>query len=102
MNVIAERYAFRKRNRSSTESTAEYVAVLRGLTVNCQFGALTNELIRYQVVECATHGCLRERFLYDSKLTMESVLSQAEAYEASQQQATMMIGSPSQHIPDVT
>ena len=44
--MIAERYAFRKRNRSSTESTAEYVAVLRGLTVNCQFGALTDELIR--------------------------------------------------------
>ena len=101
VNVIAERYTFRQQKRSSTESTAEYVAALRGLTVNCQFGALTDELIRDQVVECTTHRCLRERFLQDSKLTLESVLSQAEAYEASQRQATIMTGSPSQNIPDV-
>ena len=101
MNVIAERYTFRQRKQSSTESIEEYVAALRGLTVNCQFGALTDELIRDQVVECTTHRCLRERFLQVFKLTLESVLSQGEAYEASQRQAKMMTGSPSQHIPDV-
>ena len=52
VNVIAERYTFRQRKQASSESTAEYVAVLRGLTTNCQFGTLTDELIRDQVVEC--------------------------------------------------
>ena len=79
VNVIAELYTFHQRKQSSTESTA-----LRGFIVNCQFGALTHKLIRDQVVECTTHRCLCERFLQDSKLTLESVLSQAEAYEVSQ------------------
>ena len=55
VNVIAERYAFRQRRQSPSETTAEYVAALRGLTANCQFGSLTGELIRDQVVEWTVH-----------------------------------------------
>lgn len=98
-NVTAERYTFRHIGHASDESRAEYVAVLRGLAGNCQFGSLTDELIRDQVAECTLHPRLRNRFLQDSKLTLDTMLSQAEVYETSQRLASMMTGSSS-HEPN--
>ena len=36
--VIAQRYHFNKRNQGATESIADYVAALRKLSTNCEFG----------------------------------------------------------------
>ena len=38
VNVIAERFFFRQRPQDPNEPTADFVAALRSLTVNCAFG----------------------------------------------------------------
>ena len=92
INPIAERFKFRQRRQREGESTADFVADLRGLAANCAFQDMADEMIRDQVVEATVHERLRERFLQDSKLTLASVLSTAEAYERSKQEARSMAG----------
>ncbi|XP_043205779.1 uncharacterized protein K02A2.6-like [Amphibalanus amphitrite] len=86
-NVIVERFRFRQRAQAPTESTADFVAALRGLARTCQFGAMESELIRDVVVEKTPHQRLRERLLQDRDLTLDKVLSVAETYEDSLREA---------------
>ncbi|KAF0303507.1 hypothetical protein FJT64_002887 [Amphibalanus amphitrite] len=92
VNVIAERFFFRQRRQESHEPTADYVAALRRLAVNCSFGQMTDAMIRDQVVEATVHPILRERFLQDKGLTLDRVLEIAEAFERSRREATAMAG----------
>ncbi|XP_043229817.1 uncharacterized protein K02A2.6-like, partial [Amphibalanus amphitrite] len=86
-NVIVERFRFRQRAQAPTESTADFVAALRGLARICQFGPMESELIRDVVVEKTPHQRLRERLLQDRDLTLDKVLSVAETYEDSLREA---------------
>ena len=90
VNVIVERFTFRQRPQLSTESTAEYVSVLRGLAKTCSFGSMEDELIRDVVVEKTIHSKLRDRFLQDSELTLDKVLTISEAYERSVRESNLM------------
>ncbi|KAF0300421.1 hypothetical protein FJT64_027078 [Amphibalanus amphitrite] len=92
VNMIAERFFFRQRRQESHEPTADYVAALRRLAVNCSFGQMTDAMIRDQVVEATVHPILRERFLQDKGLTLDRVLEIAEAFERSRREATAMAG----------
>ena len=96
-NVIVERFSFRQRGQQVGESTAEYVSVLRGLAKFCAYGEMEDELIRDMVVEKTVHPRLREKYLLDSALTLDKVLSLGEAYERSLQQASLMTGQGHDH-----
>ncbi|KAK8396052.1 hypothetical protein O3P69_005264 [Scylla paramamosain] len=93
VNVIVERFSFRRRRQRGGVSTAEYVAELWRLPHNCQFGALAEDMIRDQVVEKTVHPKLRERFLQNNNLTLDVVVTQAEAYECSMRESREM-GEP--------
>ena len=97
-NVIVERFKFRQRGQAPTESTADFVAALRGLARTCQFGAMESELIRDVVVEKTLHQRLRERFLQDKDLTLEKLLNLAESYEHSLREAAA-IAAPAAAAP---
>ena len=98
VNPIAERFKFRQRRQREEESTADFVADLRGLAANCAFQDMADEMIRDQVVEATIHDRLRERFLQDSKLTLASVLAVSEAYERSKQEARSMVSQDQEEI----
>ena len=90
VNVIVERFTFRRREQHHDESTADYVAELRRLALNCDFGNLLDEMIRDHVVEKTLYPKLREKFLQNKNLTLAVVLTQAEAYERSVREARLM------------
>ena len=90
INVIVERFQFRQRNQQSHESTADYATVLHGLAKNCSFGAMEDELIRDQIEEKTPHHALRQRLLQEHDLTLQKLLSMAEAHERSLQQAAVI------------
>ena len=48
--VIAERFQFHRRNQAVSESVAEYVAGLRRLTRQCEFGAYLDDAFRDRFV----------------------------------------------------
>ena len=48
--IIAERFNFNKRQQGSTESVVDYVAELRRLSVNCNFGTFLDDALRDRFV----------------------------------------------------
>ena len=48
--VIAERFKFHRRNQREGETVAQYLAVLRELTENCEFGDKLDETLRDRLV----------------------------------------------------
>lgn len=57
VNVVAERNKFCQYAQQPGKSTVQYVAALRDLLVNCDFGILMDDMIRDQIVEktCTPH-----------------------------------------------
>ena len=45
VNVAFERYKFHQRAQRPGESTAQFVAALREIAVNCEFSDLSDEMI---------------------------------------------------------
>lgn len=63
INVVVERHKFRQRAQRPNESLADYVAALRELLVNCDFGDRGDEMLRDQLVEKASGSpCQRKAF----------------------------------------
>ena len=93
VNIIMERFTFRQRVQHLHESTSDYVNILRGLARKCNFGSMEDELIRDQVVEKTPHSNLRQRFLQEQDLDLAKLLTMAESYERSLQEAAAIAPS---------
>ena len=72
-NVIYERYCFNNRNQESGELFDCYLTALKALAKTCNFGALTDELIRDRIVCGIRDVGTRKRLLQEAKLTMRCV-----------------------------
>ena len=82
VNIVTERYRFRQRAQHEGESVDEYVSALRALAASCSFGSLTDEMIRYQLVEKTSTDRIRERLLLEPTLTLTSALTLSRQMEA--------------------
>lgn len=87
VNVVAERYNFRSRGQLSGETTRQWVTALRKLAATAEYGALTDEFIRDQVVEKTTNPGIRRRLLLEDDLTLKKALVIAETIEDAEAQA---------------
>ncbi len=70
LEEIYERYLFNKRNQAAGESIDTYVAALRSLSKTCNYGALTDNLIRDRMVVGILDKGIRKKLLQESKLTL--------------------------------
>ncbi len=71
-NVIMYRHAFNSTVQKPDEGIQSYVATLRLLAKKCDFGSLTDELIRDRIV-CGIHNdAVRAQLLREKDLTLES------------------------------
>ena len=60
VNVVAERYAFRQRAQRPGEGMNNFISALRELVKTSDFGEMTDEMIRDQVVEKTNSAITRE------------------------------------------
>jgi len=67
-NVISERARFNRRSQHPDESADDYITVLRQLAQGCEYGEMTDELIRVVGIR---DELLSERLQIESKLTLE-------------------------------
>ena len=73
-SVMMERYTFRQRAQRPCESVREYITALHELVANCNFGQLSDELIRDQLIEKTNNPRVRERLLMKpDTLTLEKL-----------------------------
>ena len=92
VNTVAERNKFRQLAQLPGESTLQYVAALRELRVNCDFGALADDMIRDQIIEKTTTPRIRERLLLETNLTLAKAINIASLIENALAEAKNMTG----------
>ena len=69
--VIAKRFNFHRRNQAPDESIAEYVAELRKLTTNCDFGDYLEEALRDRFICRLRSETTQKQLLTEAELTFQ-------------------------------
>ena len=90
--VIAERFYFHKRNQGTTESIAEYLAELRRLATNCEFGGYLNDALRDRLVCGLRNNSIQKRLLSEANLTLAKAGEIAQGMEAAERNAKRLQG----------
>ena len=88
-NVIFERARFNRRNQLEGETAEQYIMELYRMSERCNYGSLTEELMRDSLVVGIRDIKLSERLQLDSELTLvkaKRMVRQAEAVQEQQQQ----------------
>ena len=80
--ITAERFHFHRRDQLPTETVAEYVAQLRRLSVNCEFGAHLDDALRDRLVCGLRSEAMQKRLLSVKDLTFQDALDTAQAMES--------------------
>ncbi|KAK3737631.1 hypothetical protein QZH41_006456 [Actinostola sp. cb2023] len=74
-NVVYERYVFNLCAQNDQETTDEFVNRIRKLTSSCEFGTLTEELIRDKLVLGIQDQSTKLRLLKEDKLTLDKAIN---------------------------
>ena len=96
LNVVAERYKFRRRSQLPGESVDDYIRELRALASSCNFGDMTDEMIRDQFVERTYSTQIRERLLLNQVLTLTDAIAISRQVESATHESKI-IGENSNH-----
>ncbi|XP_033993597.1 uncharacterized protein K02A2.6-like [Trematomus bernacchii] len=84
---IVQRYKFDSRNREPNESVMEYVAELRRLAQDCNYGNTLQQRLRDRIVCGISEDRIQRRLLSEADLTFEKALSIAVASETANKNA---------------
>ena len=68
--VIFERAHFNRRNQQPGKSTEDYITTLHQLAQGCEYGGMTDELIRDQLVMGIRDESLSEHLQIESNITL--------------------------------
>ncbi|XP_041823137.1 uncharacterized protein K02A2.6-like [Melanotaenia boesemani] len=79
---IVQRYKFDSRSRQPNETVSAYVAELRRLAQDCNFGATLEQMLRDRLVCGINDDRIQRRLLSESDLTFEKAFQIAVAAEA--------------------
>ena len=89
-NVTYERHQFNTRNQKEGESIDSYVTELRILSKSCEFGDLSDSLIKDRIVCGVIMDTVRSRLLRETDLTLQKAVDICRAAEASSQQLKVL------------
>ena len=85
-NITYERHIFNSRNQGDNESIDLYVTNLRLKARTCEFGPLTDELIRDKIMCGIKSDQVRGRLLREPDLSLQKAIDICRASEVSQNQ----------------
>ena len=91
--VIAERFNFHRRNQSPDESIADYVAELRRLSTNCDFGNYLEEALRDRLVCGLRSEVTQKQLLTEADLTFTRAVDVAKSVEAADKKSQQLTTS---------
>ncbi|KAL3969421.1 ER membrane protein complex subunit 3 [Sarotherodon galilaeus] len=95
---IVQRWKFNTWNRRPEESVGDYVAELRKLAQDCNFGDSLTVMLRDRLVCGISDDRIQRRLLAEDSLTFEKALKFAQAMEAANRDIMEDGGSMSQQI----
>ena len=94
-NKIYERHKVRQQVQLEGESMDTYVTRLKKLSVACEWEDKRDEELVDHIVNTCSSVSLRKKFLKIPNLTLEKILEESRAKEATDQQVADMTASPS-------
>lgn len=96
-NIIFERARFNRRGQLQGETAEKYIMALYALAERCDYGGMTEQLIRDRLVVGIRDSALSEKLQLDPKLTLDSAKKAIRQREAvkEQQQALKGFGESS-------
>ena len=89
-NVIFERAKFNQRRQEEGETVDTFITALHTLAEHCNFGTLTDEMIRDRIVVGLLDAKLSEKLQLNPELTLPKATNQARQREAVKKQQTLM------------
>ena len=89
-NVVFERFKFNSAFQSPNETVDSYINNLRHLASTCEFGSLTDELIRGRLIIGVRDSGLTERLLRGQNLTLDKALKLCKASETASEHLKSM------------
>ena len=89
-NVIFERAKFNQRRQEEGETVDTFITALHALAEHCNFGTLTDEMVRDRIVVGLLDAKLSEKLQLDPELTLPKAVNQARQSEAVKKQQTLM------------
>ena len=90
--VAVHRYNFNSRVRQRGESVASFVAELRHLAIDCEFGDSLNEMLRDRLVCGVNDSRIQRRLLSEADLDFDKALKAALAMEMADRDAEDLQG----------
>ena len=93
VNVIYERNEFNNRNQNIGENVDDYITSLRKMARKCNFGMLSDVLIRDRIVCRILDNAVRKRLLEQPSLTLNQCIDKCKAAEATKAQMKVISGS---------
>ena len=90
--VAVHRYKFNSRVRQRGESVASFVAELRHLAIDCEFGDSLNEMLRDRLVCGVNDSRIQRRLLSEADLDFDKALKAALAMEMADRDAEDLQG----------
>ena len=92
-NVVYERYVFNMCSQNAEETVDEFVNRIRKLASSCQFGTLTEELIRNKLVLGISDQSKKLRLLKEEDLTLNKAVNICRSSEIANIQLKSMKAS---------
>ena len=100
-NITWERHVFNSRNQKQGETIDQYTTELRSKAKSCEFGTLTDSLIRDRIVCGILSDQTRSRLLKEANLTLQGAIDICRADETtSTRMKSLATASTNEHIPD--
>lgn len=90
---VAEYYKFHHRHQQEGETVKEYVAALRKMAVNCNFGEYLLTALRNQLVCGVRAKKIRDRLLETKDLNFTNAVEIAVSLESTQEKSAQMDGN---------
>lgn len=100
-NVTFERYIFFTRDMKPSEGIDEYVNELRRLSGTCEFGTLTDSLIRDRIILGIQDKNLKDRLFREVNLDLKRATEVCKAAELAKEQLKSIEGQKTQEVDTV-
>lgn len=100
--VIAERFRFHNRKQTETENVSEYLASLKKLSYDCDFGNFLNQALRDRLVCGLKNELIQKRLLAEVDLDLKKATEIALAMEMAAKHTTEIMSKPVVPVNQVT
>ena len=99
-NVILERARFNRRNQLPGESAEQYITTLYSLVSTCEYGGLTDQLLRDRLVVGIRDTALSERLQMDAELDLEKAKKMIRQREAVKDHHQLLQDGKRSHVDE--